>query len=72
VVLMDVAMPRRSGLEALRTAKTILPDTKIIMVTVHGDDVYRRVALAGGADAFVLKKALSTELRPAIRRVIAH
>lgn len=72
VVLMDIAMPRLNGLEALRRTKAALPDTKIIVVTVHGEDVYRRVALAGGADDFVLKKALGTELLPAIRRVTAR
>jgi DNA-binding NarL/FixJ family response regulator len=71
VVLMDIAMPRANGLEALRSTKAAMPDTKVIVVTVHGEDVYRRVAIAGGADAFVLKKALATELLPAIRRLAA-
>ena len=69
VVLMDIAMPRANGLEALRSTKAAMPETKVIVVTVHGEDVYRRVAIAGGADAFVLKKALATDLLPAIRRI---
>jgi len=72
VVLMDIAMPRVNGLEALRSTKAAMPDTKVIVVTEHGEEVYRRVALAGGADAFVLKKALGTELLPAIRRVTSR
>jgi DNA-binding NarL/FixJ family response regulator len=71
VVLMDIAMPRANGLEALRSTKAAMPETKVIVVTVHGEDVYRRVAIAGGADAFVLKKALATDLLPAIRRIAA-
>src|SRR5262249_52335679 len=69
VVLMDIAMPRVNGLEALRSTKAAMPDTKIVVVTVHGEDVYRRLAMAGGADAFILKKTLGKDLLPAIRRI---
>lgn len=71
IVLMDITMPRMNGLEALRLTKQSLPDTKVIVVTVHGEEQYRAVAMAGGADGFVLKKALGTDLLPAIRRVIS-
>ncbi len=69
IVLMDIAMPQMNGLEALRQTKQSSPDTKVIVVTVHGEDQYRSVAMAGGADGFVLKKALGTDLLPAIRRL---
>jgi len=72
IVLMDITMPQMNGLEALRLTKEALPDTKIIVVTIHDDEPYRAVALAGGADGFVLKKALATELLPTIRRVTAR
>jgi DNA-binding NarL/FixJ family response regulator len=72
IVLMDIAMPRMNGLEALRLTKEALPDTKIIIVTLHGEEAYRTVALAGGADGFVLKKALGTDLLPAIRRLTSR
>src|SRR5262245_21664618 len=55
IVLMDIAMPRMNGLEALRLTKQAAPGTKVIVVTVHGEEAYRRVAAAGGADGFVLK-----------------
>jgi DNA-binding NarL/FixJ family response regulator len=71
VVLMDIAMPRLGGLEAVRRTKADLPETKIIVVTIHGEEAYRKAAEDSGADAFVLKKTLSTELVPAIRRVVA-
>src|SRR5262245_9732634 len=72
IVLMDIAMPRMNGLEALRLTKQALPATKIIVVTVHGEEPYRKVALAGGADGFVLEKALGTDLLPAIRRLTSR
>jgi DNA-binding NarL/FixJ family response regulator len=69
VILMDIAMPRLNGLEALRRAKAELPGTKIIVVTVHAEEAYRRAALEHGADAFILKKALGMELVPVLRRL---
>jgi DNA-binding NarL/FixJ family response regulator len=67
---MDIAMPRLGGLEAIRRTKAAQPDTKIIVVSVHGEEAYRKAAEESGADAFVLKKTLSTELLPAIRRLV--
>jgi DNA-binding NarL/FixJ family response regulator len=69
VVLMDLGMPRMGGLDALRRTKREMPWTKVIMVTVHGEDAYRRAALALGADAFIVKKRLQGELLPALRRI---
>ena len=72
IVLMDISMPQMNGLEALRLTKQAWPDTKIIMVTIHDEEPYRMVAMAGGADGFVLKKALGTDLLPAIRRLTSR
>src|SRR5262245_23992907 len=69
VVLMDLAMPHMGGLDALRRTKREMPWTKVIMVTVHGEDAYRRAALALGADAFIVKKRLRGELLPLLRRI---
>jgi DNA-binding NarL/FixJ family response regulator len=71
VILMDIAMPRLNGLEALRRTKAELPETKVIVVTVHAEEAYRRAALEHGADAFILKKALGMELVPALRRLLS-
>jgi DNA-binding NarL/FixJ family response regulator len=69
-ILLDIAMPRLNGLEALRRAKAEFPGTKIIVVTVHAEEAYRRAALEHGADAFILKKALGMELVPVLRRLM--
>ena len=69
IVLMDIGMPQMNGLEALRLTKQASPDTKVIMVTIHDEEPYRTVAMAGGADGFILKKALGTDLLPTIRRL---
>lgn len=67
VVLMDLSMPWLDGLAATRRIKSEHPGTKVVIVTVHGEAAYRRAALDSGADAFVLKKAVSHELLAAIR-----
>jgi DNA-binding NarL/FixJ family response regulator len=69
IVLMDLIMPRVNGLEALRRIKAERPETKVIIVTMHSEDAYRRAAEDGGADAFLLKKTLMTVLLPTIWRI---
>ena len=69
LILLDLAMPRMGGLEALRRTKREVPETKVIVVTVHGEDAYRRAAFACGADAFIVKKRLRGELLSTLRRV---
>ncbi len=69
LVLLDLAMPRVNGLEALRQIKAARPATKVIIVTVHTEDAYRQATVDGGADAFLLKKTLVTVLRPTIQRL---
>jgi DNA-binding NarL/FixJ family response regulator len=69
IILMDLGMPRVNGLEATRRIKAERPETKIIILTVHTEDAYRRAAEANGSDAFLLKRTIMTTLLPAIRRV---
>jgi len=69
IVLLDLVMPRVNGLEALRRIKAERPETKVIIVTVHDEDAYRQAAEDGGADAFLLKKTLVTDLLPTIQRL---
>ena len=66
IVLLDLAMPRVSGLEALPRLKAACPKTRVIVVTVHEDEAYREAAAARGADAFLLKKTLRTTLLPTL------
>jgi DNA-binding NarL/FixJ family response regulator len=70
IVLMDITMPRINGLDASRKIKTFRPQTKIIILTVHSESEYKPVALQSGADAFIAKKRLGSDLLPTIRRVL--
>lgn len=68
-VLMDLAMPRMSGLEVTRRLKARWPNVAVVIITVHDDEVYRRTALAAGAAAFLVKKTLGIDLWPTLLRV---
>ncbi len=69
VVLMDVAMPGISGLEATRTIKHRWPDVQVLALTMHRSDDYFFRMLEAGASGYVLKGADPGELITAIRIV---
>ena len=70
LVLMDLSMPRMTGLDAIKEIKKGAPQTKIIVLTNHDTEEYILAALQAGADGYVPKKTPSTELLTAIRRVL--
>jgi DNA-binding NarL/FixJ family response regulator len=70
LILMDLSMPRMSGMDAIREIKKRYPDTKIIALTVHKTEEYLLTTLQAGADGFVLKDATHDELILAINNVM--
>lgn len=69
IVLIDLAMPGLSGLEVIPRLRAMLPEVGIIALTVLDTNSYRQAALAAGADNFVPKATLTTDLLPAIRQL---
>jgi two-component system response regulator NreC len=66
---MDITMPEMDGLEATRQLKAILPDCKVLALTIHEDKEYLFEMLAAGASGYITKQAAGTELVDAIRCV---
>jgi DNA-binding NarL/FixJ family response regulator len=69
VVLMDLTMPRVSGIEATRRVKARWPDLPVVVLTVHDEPLYERTARAAGADAFVVKKMAGAALWSVVSRL---
>ena len=62
VVLMDIAMPKRNGIEATRIIKQRWPLTKVLIATTYDTPIYRTQALEAKADGFILKSSLKPGL----------
>ena len=71
VVVMDCALPGMNGLQATREIMDELPDTAILMLSMHTENTWVRQAIEAGAKGYVLKNALDLELGAAIRKVAA-
>jgi two-component system response regulator NreC len=69
VVLLDLAMPGTSGLDALRMIKRDTPTTRVLILSQYDDESYLRRTLEAGAAGYVLKRAADVELLSAIRAV---
>jgi DNA-binding NarL/FixJ family response regulator len=66
VAVADLALSRDSGVGWLRTLRQRCPDLKVIVLSVHDEEAIRRAAMEAGADAFVLKRAIATDLLAAV------
>jgi two-component system, NarL family, response regulator NreC len=70
LLLLDVSMPGGGGIAALREIRKVGLPTRILVLTMHDDPEYLRVALISGASGFILKQAASREVVTAIRAVL--
>ena len=70
LVLLDISMPVMNGLEAARQLRILVPDCKIIFLTMHADPMYAAEAFHAGGAGYVLKRSAATELIQVIQLVL--
>lgn len=71
IVLLDISMPDRSGLEVLRLIKERKPRLPVLILSMHPEEQYAARALRAGAGGYLTKESAQDELIEAIRRVAA-
>jgi DNA-binding NarL/FixJ family response regulator len=71
LVLMDISLPGMSGIEATHRVKQTPGAPPVIIVTMHDEPEYREAALAAGADGFVVKSELDSDLIGVMMEVVA-
>lgn len=64
--VVDLSLARDNGLEWLRAVRQSCPDVKVVVLSVHDEESVRRAAMEAGAHAFVLKRAILTDLMAAL------
>ncbi|HEY1468978.1 MAG TPA: response regulator transcription factor [Candidatus Acidoferrum sp.] len=69
VIVMDCALPQVNGIDATRQILKKLPDTAILMLSMHSEDTLVRQAMEAGARGYILKNAMDLDLVNAIKKV---
>jgi DNA-binding NarL/FixJ family response regulator len=69
MVILDISMPKLSGIEAARRLKMIDPNVKILILTIHQEKEYLDWAVAAGVHGYLLKGDANTDLFSAIERI---
>jgi two-component system, NarL family, invasion response regulator UvrY len=70
VVILDISMPGKSGLDILDDLKRLRPKLPVLFLSMHPEEQYARHALKSGAAGYLTKESVPEELKTAIRRVL--
>jgi DNA-binding NarL/FixJ family response regulator len=71
VVVLDISLPGRGGLDALRDIKRLRPSVPVLVLSMHAEDHYALRALRAGAAGYVNKDSAAEDLAGAVRKVLA-
>lgn len=71
VVILDLSLPGRSGLDVLKAIKHLLPSLPVLILTMHPEKEYAVRAFRAGAAGYVLKRTASQELIAAVRKALS-
>ena len=71
IVIMDIGLPGINGIEATQGIKAILPAVKVVILTIHEDQIYHDKAMAAGVSAYIPKRKMRTDLLPTITALLS-
>jgi len=69
MIILDISMPNLRGIEATREIKMILPEVKVLILSMHKDKEFVYSAISAGAEGYLLKEDADTELFAAIEKI---
>ncbi|NGZ60593.1 MAG: DNA-binding response regulator [Nitrospira sp. LK265] len=70
IVLLDISMPLLNGLDAARQISKLVPESKLIFLTMHASPTYATEAFKAGASGYLIKRSAAAELKQAIQAVM--
>lgn len=70
IVLMDIELPRMDGIEATKRIKTLVPETQVVIQSMHQEPVYKERAIAAGANAYITKDQMQSDLIKVLRNLL--
>jgi len=70
LILLDISMPLLNGIDAMRRLKKLMPEVKLIFLTMHSDPTFVTEAFRAGASGYLLKRSAASELALALQEVL--
>lgn len=70
IVILDIAMPGKSGLDVLKEIRNFYPDLPVLILSMHPEDRFAVRALKAGASGYLTKNSISDQLVSAVRRIV--
>lgn len=70
IILLDISMPLLNGLDAARQLTKLVPESKLIFLTMHATPTYATEAFKAGASGYLIKRSAASELKEAIQAVM--
>ena len=71
LIILDISMPGKSGLEVFRESKSYKPTQKVLILSMHAENIYAKRTLKAGASGYMTKESASVDLVKAIQKIHA-
>jgi CheY-like chemotaxis protein len=71
LVIMDIGLPKMDGIRATQLIKESIPAAKVVILTMHEEEQYKKDAFASGVNAYVPKRLMQSDLLPTLQRLLA-